>query len=180
MLKTNALLRVAAPALFLLAAAALPPVEAQVAVGATPAVGIYTGATGFEGAVHADWEPPFLSESIPGLLISGIAGVSTVSTENEDGQNVNTVGFLIAAGLHYEIVVGRVEFRPGVYGGVQLSTFGGIEADNQIAALISPHGEVAYSVLPNITAGVYVASKLLFYESLEASVTIGPRIRYTF
>ncbi|HKK48370.1 MAG TPA: hypothetical protein VJ932_04700, partial [Alkalispirochaeta sp.] len=124
--------------------------------------------------------PPFLSQTLPGLLIGGIAGVSTVSTENEDGQSVNTVGFLAAAGLHYEIVMGQIELRPGVYGGVQLSTFGGIEADNQLAALISPHVEAAYPVFPNITAGLYVASKLVFYESLEASVTIGPRIRYRF
>lgn len=180
MCRINTLLRVAAPALLLMTAWALPPVDAQVAVGATPAVGIYAGATGFEGAVHVDWEPPFLSETIPGLLISGITGVSTVSAENEDGQTVNTVGLLAAAGLHYEIIMGRIELRPGVYGGVQLSTFDGIEADNQLAALISPHAAVAYPVFPNITAGLYVASKLVFYESLEASLTIGPRIRYRF
>ncbi|MFO8044178.1 MAG: hypothetical protein R6U25_13330 [Alkalispirochaeta sp.] len=180
MFRISRSLSVAAVGGLLLIAAVTPTVEAQVAVGATPALGIYSGEFGFEAQAHADWRPPFLAGLVPDVLLSGLAGVSRVETQNEDDANVVILGFLGAIGVHYEFIVGRVELRPGIYGGIQVSTFDGIDADNETVALVAPHGEVAFPVFPNITAGLYVASKLLFYDALEASVTIGPRIRYRF
>ncbi|TVR74665.1 MAG: hypothetical protein EA427_00735 [Spirochaetaceae bacterium] len=163
-----------------------PAVHAQLALGITPAVGFYgeSGLVpetfGFEGHIHLDWLPPFLPARLEGLGLAATVGISTVSTEDETGSDVDTLGFFFGAGVLYHFSLGPLEVRPGFYAGFQYSIFDGVDADDEIPLMVQPHLEVAWAFPRGISAGLYLGYKMLLYDDLEASITLGPRLRYRF
>ena len=162
--------------LFNLAGAVAPQsATAQLAVGVTPAAGLYSGAAGFEGHLHLDWQPDFLPAVLDGTALAAMMGISTIS-----GSEIDTLGFMVAVGVLYEYSPGPVDLRPGLYAGVQYSTFDGVDAEDEIPFLLQPHIEAAYQFPFGLSAGLYLGYKALFYDEFEGSITLGPRVRYRF
>jgi hypothetical protein len=158
------------------------PASAQLAAGATPAGRFYSGAAGFEGFVHLDWQPAFLEGSVPGLAFSVGGGYSYLSS---DGMTTN--GAVVAAGAGYYFPLGYLEFyaRPGVLAGVQYSSFSGVDANSETPFMLAPEAEVGYAWPSGLRASLYGAFRMLFYQSdaaegNERSLTLGPRISFAF
>ena len=161
--------------LILLAVAAAAP--ADVTLGVTPSVGLYTGVVGFEGIVNVDWEPGFLEVSLPNLALAGGVGYSYLSQER-----TTTNGISAALGAAYTVRPGMLELylKPGVLGGVQFSSFSIDGADPEFPLLLLPYAEIGYAWPFGLTTGIYAALKVLFYEENERSLTLGARVGYSF
>ena len=158
------------------------PASAELTTGATPAGRFYSGAAGFEGFVHFDWQPAFLEDSVPGLAFSLGGGYAYLSSEG-----VTTNGAVVAAGVSYVFPLGYLEFyaRPAVLAGVQHSSFSGVDADSETPFMLAPEAEVGYAWPSGLRAGLYAAFRVLFYQSeaaegSERSLTLGPRISFAF
>lgn len=165
-----------------LVALSVPPLCAEVTTGITPAARLYDGAAGFEATAHVDWQPGFLADSVPGLAFSALGGYTRFSA-----NDVTTDAAVAAGGVGYYLPIGTlgIYVRPSVVAGIQHASFSGTDADAETAFLATPEAELGFRWPSGLSAGVYMAFRIVSYtsdaaEGTERSLAVGPRVSFTF
>jgi hypothetical protein len=129
-----------------------------------------------------DWQPGFLADSVPGLAASAMGGYARLSD-----SGITTNAAIFAAGVGYYLPIGTIGIyaRPSVAAGMQYASFSGTDADAETAFLFAPEAELGFKWPSGLSAGVYMAFRIVSYtaseaEGTERSMAAGPRVSFTF
>ncbi|MFP4644042.1 MAG: hypothetical protein ACLFM0_06790 [Spirochaetales bacterium] len=150
-------------------------------IGVRPGIAFYTGTAGFEGLLEGRFDLPFFEDGPGQFTTSAFLGYSYV-----DAGGLSTNGFMLGAGGGYEVNPGPEEVytTPGLITGVEFSQFNESVLENEAAIMLVPYIEAGYEFDFNLSAGLQLGLKNLFYVgeygAAERSITLGPVVHYTF